>query len=168
MGGMRLAALAWSLLLVLLLAACADCSGSQPTPRELEQAQHAAVAGAIASGANAALPVLAQAMERDGMLRIEKAESRAEAERALEQVEEHWAPVWEAWRLLVIAQDAYATAIESGEDTTAHLANLKARYCELRSLWPDKIPGVPLGLVTCPAGPVADARDAGSPAGDAQ
>lgn len=146
-------------LLALMLVACSDCSGA-PTQAETARAQHAAIASAVASAANAALPVLAAAMERDGMLQIEKAESRAEAERALEEVEERWKPVWEAWRLLVVAQDAYATAVESGENTLAHLENLKARYCDLKALWPSKIPGVPLGLVVCPAGPVA-AVDAG-------
>lgn len=153
-----------ALLLVLLLAACDACGAGQVTEESARRAEHAAVASAIASGANAALPVLAEAMERQGMLEIEKAESRAEAERALEEVEARWAPVWEAWRLLVIAQDAYATAVESGEDTAAHLGNLKARYCELRALWPDKIPGVPLGLVVCHAAPPAALADAGADA----
>ena len=148
-----------------LFVACNSCGAQQPTSADVERAQHAAVAGAIASGANAALPVLAEAMEREEMLEIEKADSRAEAERAIGKVEARWAPVWEAWRLLVIAQDGYATAIEAKEDAAAHLANMKARYCELRALWPTRIPAVPLGLVACPA--IVPVTDAGAE-GDAR
>lgn len=157
---MKLAAVASALLVLFLVAACADCSGA-PTQAQTAQAQNAAVAGAVASAANAALPVLAAAMEAEGDRVIERSESRVEAELGLQAVENRWAPVWEAWRLLVIAQDAYATGVEAGEDTAAHLANLKARYCDLRALWPAKIPGVPLGLVTCPAASATPGADAG-------
>lgn len=108
-------------------------------------------AQALATAANALLPILIDAMEQEGNIAIDKASSRQEAEDALAAIEKSWEPIWEKWKLLVVAQDAWARTIEGGGDTTEALAALKKAYCGLMAIYPKSIPAAPIGLVTCEA-----------------
>ena len=112
----------------------------------------AQTANAVASGANAALPMLVDKYRQEGNRAIEKAASRPDAEAALSAIKAKWKPVWDAWEVLRVAEDAWATALELGGDTTGALVGLKKAYCGLQGVWPDDVPVVPLAPLKCPSG----------------
>ena len=103
--------------------------GCVPTARQ----QHAIVASAMARGVNLSIPKIIQVYDLEKIAAIravhEKGGSRAEAERALQEVREQWRPVWVAIDSLAIAQDGYAGAIEKGSPT--NMSELLDAYCEL-------------------------------------
>jgi hypothetical protein len=114
----------------------------------------AATADSVAEAANSALPILVQRYREEGFRELErlKAEGGAnqdDANAALEVVKAKWKPIWDAWEALSIAQDAWATALETGGDTGPALKALKKAYCELRGVWPEDIPAVPLAPMRC-------------------
>lgn len=132
-------------LLLLLLALCVvSCTGATQL--------QAATANAIAQGANAALPILVDRYNQEGLRAIDSSKDRVEAEQAVARVKDRWFPVWNAWESLRIAEHYLAGIIESGGDPVAALLELKAAYCELRAVWPEDIPAMPLvPLIQCPA-----------------
>jgi hypothetical protein len=113
----------------------------------------ARTADGIAQAANASLPMLVERWRQQGFDALEEVlrrkGSREEAEAAVAAVEAEWAPVWKAWDTLQIAQDHWATAIESGGDLGVALTEMVAAYCEFRAVWPKYIPAMPLAPLRC-------------------
>lgn len=129
-----------------LMLATASCNGSGL------QVQ-ARTADAVADSANAALPILIQRYREQGFRELqqlkEQGATKAEARSAVERIEDEWRPIWNAWESLSIAQAGWAAAIESGDDVTAALVELRTAYCELRAVWPSDLPAIPLAPVNC-------------------
>lgn len=136
----------WPLLLLILLL-CVGC-----TDAAFQIQVH--IADGIGQGANAALPILVDRYRSEGFDALKGVKAadgtRQEAEAALQVVKDKWVPIWKVWESLRVAQDAWATALESGGDTGATLGALKNAYCELRGVWPENIPAVPLAPLKCP------------------
>jgi hypothetical protein len=137
------------LLFCLLVILCLGC-------HEAGLAVQARTSDAVALSANAALPILVESFRRDGLDAIARVKdvggSVDDARDAVTDVEERWMPVWKAWEGLRVAQDAWATAVELGGDTTACLIALRDAYCGLRRVWPPSVPAMPLSVVRCPEG----------------
>lgn len=121
------------------------CSGTQ------RQAQSVA-ASSLAVAANRAYPKLQAAYRAEGDRAIDAAPTQAEARAALAVVRERWAPVWRAWDAVRLAQDAWATALESGasaDDVARTVVALQAAYCGLRAATPGaalaEVPGFGCG-----------------------
>lgn len=114
----------------------------------------AQAANSVAQAANAALPILIERYRQDGFRALDKLKASGgtakDVPATLEAVKAKWAPVWDAWKALVVAQDAWADALEAGGDTAASLEVLKGAYCGLRGVWPKDIPAVPLAPLKCP------------------
>lgn len=113
------------------------------------QNTQAATANAIANGANAALPMLVDAYRQEGLKAIAKAPTREAAEAELIVIDARWSKVWTAWNVLRVAEDTWATAIETGGDTAAALAGMRTAYCGLQTLWPKEIPAMPIVPIVC-------------------
>jgi len=109
----------------------------------------AQTANAVASAANAGLPVLVERYKSEGDAAIERAATRAEAETGVAAVKERWAPVWAAWEALRVAEDGWAVAIEQGGDLGAAIQGLSVAYCGLVAVWPEDIPAIPLSPLRC-------------------
>lgn len=132
------------LLVLFVLAAACNNAG-------LQIQAHAA--DSVAEASNAALPILVQRYRDEGFRELEQVKADggtvSDARRAIERVKANWAPIWSAWEMLAVAQDGWATTIESGGDQAVALAELKRAYCGLRAVWPEDIPAVPLSLLRC-------------------
>jgi hypothetical protein len=107
-------------------------------------------ASAVAQGANAALPILVERYRQQGLRAIDKAETREAAEAALVVIKAEWKPVWDAWEVLRVAQDAWAQALEGGGDTISALWALRVAFCGLQRVWPNDIPAIPIASLSCP------------------
>lgn len=136
----------WLLMIALHLVVAGGCN------QTVMQVQ-AQTATAVASAANAALPVLVERYRREGIEIVLAVKQRGgtadEARDLLQGLKDRWAPVWEAWEGLRIAQDAWADSIEGGGSPAAAAAALKDAYCGLMLVWPEDIPAVPLAPLSC-------------------
>ena len=111
-----------SILLAALLVLLCTC-----TP----QAQ-AVAADTVATVANAAIDPLLTAYEAEGNAAIQRAETVEELMLAIPATRDRWQPVWAALRAFAIAHDAWATALERGQD--GDLAAVQAAWCALRAM----------------------------------
>lgn len=126
----------WSVLLM----ACA------PSARQMQ----AMFVNQVAINANATLPVLLEAYEREGSRAIAASRSREEALVALERVEQRWKPVWASWESLRVASDVYASALERG--ATPDAAAVRGALCRLLSVSKDVgLPAMPVFSLPCAA-----------------
>lgn len=115
------------------------CGASQ------RQAQTVA-ASMLATTVNDALPALTAAYQAEGDRAIDAAPTQDEARKARDAVRARWAPVWKAWDAVRVAQNAWATALESGtaQDVSRTAGALQAAYCGLRAAAPSvALPEVP-------------------------
>ena len=155
------------LALLCLLSACG--------PNQLQN--QARIANAFALAGNAALPVLVDAYQHEGVTAILAAADRDAAERALEAVRVRWRPLWGAdalgqdcasvvgaechggaWPALRAAEAAWADELEremAGRPMDPAVVqrlgdDLRSAYCELRAAIPAgvTIPQLPL-LTPC-------------------
>ncbi len=110
----------------------------------------AQTAAAIASSANAALPLLVDRYESEGADIVARATTRQEAEEHLAEWKDAWEPVWTAWELLRVAQESWAVALETDEDAALRsIAGVHSAYCGLLELWPEDLPAIPLAPLSC-------------------
>ena len=113
----------------------------------------AQTADSVAEAANTALPILIDRYRDDGFRVLERVKADGgnadDARAAIEKVKVKWKPIWDAWEALRVAQDAWATSLESGGDSAAALGALKKACCDLRAVWPEDIPAVPLAPLRC-------------------
>ena len=113
----------------------------------------AQVANGVAQAANAGLPLLVDRYRNQGFSEMEAVKGRGgteeEARAAIARVEAEWDPVWKAWDTLQLAQNKWATVIETGGNTLVALAQLKDAYCKLRLVWPKGLPAIPLAPLRC-------------------
>lgn len=114
----------------------------------------ARIADGIGVAANQSLPLLVDRYEKmgDEILQALKARGGVTAEEAQAAIQAHkdaWAPVWQAWESLRVAQNGYADALERGVSLVAIVAELRQAFCELREVWPEDIPAIPLAPVVC-------------------
>jgi len=134
--------------LFVFLAAFALASlGCDMSARQIQ----AHTADAIGHAANSALPILLSHYRQEGLDAIQAASTKAEAETELAAIKSRWEPVWKAWESVRIAQNAWATALESGADTAASLSAVRAAYCELQGVWPSQLAAMPIAPVVCGA-----------------
>lgn len=124
-------------LLILLVTGCIS---------RQEQAQSA---NAIAAGANAALPLLVNRYDQEGVRAIDQAKSADEANAAIARIKDKWFPVWHAWETMKVAQDHWATVLEQGGDLGAALKEMQKAYCRLVAIWPEDVMAVPLAPIAC-------------------
>lgn len=127
------------IILALLLALCCACG-----PRA-----EAVTADAVAIVANAAIGPLATAYEAEGMAAIRAADTVDELMVAVPTVKERWRPVWDALRSFAEVHDAWATALETGQERDNR--DVQAAWCELRRVAEEF--GVVLGdfpVMVCP------------------
>lgn len=137
-------------LLVLALICLGLCNVSCTNAQLVIQAQ---TASAIASAANDLLPVMLERYDMEGYRALQRVKDAGgtmeDAERAIEQVQKKWKPIWQAWDVLQIKHDKWATIVESGGDTRKALIELKDAYCEFRGVFPGHLPAIPLGVIKC-------------------
>ena len=110
-----------SIILATLLVLCCTCG---------PKAQVVA-ADTVATVANAAIDPLLTAYEADGNAAIQNAQTVEELMLAIPATRERWEPVWAALRVFAIAHDAWATALEQGQE--GDLAAVQAAWCALRA-----------------------------------
>jgi hypothetical protein len=108
------------------------------------------VATVVATGANAALPILIAAYRQQGLDAIQKAPDRASANVQLAAVEAEWEPVWKVWKMLEVADVAWVKSIEAHGDTAAIEAVVKTAFCDLLKVWPKSVPAKPIVPLVCP------------------
>jgi hypothetical protein len=89
-------------------------------------------ADTVAVMANATIDPLLSAYEAEGNEAIQRAETVEELMLAIPSVRDRWEPVWAALRVFAEAHDAWATALEHGQE--GDLAAVQAAWCALRSL----------------------------------
>jgi len=110
------------LLLALLLVLCCACG-----PKA-----EAITADAVARVANAAIGPLATAYEAEGMAAIRAADTVEDLMAAVPTVKHRWAPLWQALRAFAAVHDAWATALEQGQE--GDVAAVQAAWCALRAM----------------------------------
>jgi murein L,D-transpeptidase YcbB/YkuD len=117
---------------VVLLALALGCS---PAARQTQSV----AATSFAAAGNTALVHLHTAYRDEGLRAIDAAPTRAEGEAALVVVRAKWRPVWQAWEAVRAAQNAWATALESGakdDEIARTMAAFGQAYCKLLGVLP--------------------------------
>jgi len=113
------------------------------------------VADSIAETANASLPILVSRYRQDGLDVLKGVKvaggNQDDGRAAIDKVKARWEPVWQAWELLRIAQDAWATSLETGVGSDAALLKLKKAFCGLQEVWPKELalPLSPFSIAGC-------------------
>ena len=110
------------ILLAALLVLCCTCG-----PRA-----QVVAAQTVATVANAAIDPLMTAYEAEGDAAIQNAQTVEELMSAIPTVQERWEPLWQALRAFAIAHDAWATALEQGQE--GDLEAVQAAWCALRAM----------------------------------
>ena len=110
------------ILLAALLVLCCACG-----PRA-----QVVAADTVATIANAAIDPLLSAYEADGNEAIQRAETVEELMLAIPATRDRWKPVWAALRVFAEAHDAWATALEQGQE--GDLTAVQAAWCALRAM----------------------------------
>jgi hypothetical protein len=143
------------LLSALAVLAAGGCLNSEQLAAKAPIEAQARVADGIAVAANAALPMLVEHYRQEGYAALQGVKDRGgnvdDANKAIGIVKDRWRPIWNAWASLAIAQNGWASVLESGADPTKAIAELKNAYCELMAVWPNDIPAIPLAPLRCPS-----------------
>jgi hypothetical protein len=140
----------YAVVVILIFVVVMGIQGCTDPARQIQ----ARAADSVAQAANSALPILIERYRQDGFRALDKLKAAGgtadDVPATLDAVRAKWKPVWDAWKALVVAQDAWADALEGGGNPTAAVTALKDAYCGLRGVWPEDIPAVPLAPVKCP------------------
>jgi hypothetical protein len=121
----RFVAASCALLAIWMVVFCSGCGASALA------GQRAAV-NAVALAANAAIPLVAEAEQREALAAITAADDLPDAQLRLMACHRKWDAIWLALDAVATAQNAAATDLETGRPLD--LGTLRAAWCALQTV----------------------------------
>ena len=113
----------------------------------------AQAANAVATAANASLPILIAIYRQEGLDVIDAIKAAGgnadTARKSIDVVKAKWAKIWGSWAKLKDAESAWATAIEAGDESGIAVVALQQAYCALEAAWPASVPAMPVSFANC-------------------